>query len=203
MEICLGPTTLLQNLPKLIDFKGEPYILTEDKDKNPILYSAICPHQHNVVKDLRKDVWRCPSHEWIFEPDSGKCINAPQASLEKIKIKIDKNFLYAEINGEEQKKIKVADGPKISPKITVVGSAALLIEWNGFNILTDPWIERLAVFDSWINYPPSGIKISDLPKIDAIWISHEHSDHFHEHTLSLFDKNIPVYVPDFDNQRLV
>jgi len=91
---------------------------------------------------------------------------------------------------------------KIPPKITIVGSASLLIEWNGFNILTDPWIEGSAVFDSWINYPPSGILVSSLPKIDAIWISHEHSDHFNENTLSLIDKSTKIYVPDFDDCRL-
>ena len=202
VEICLGSITLLQNIPKLINIKDEPYILTKNDNGEPLLYSAICPHQHNVVKDLKKDEWRCPSHEWTFKPDSGKCINVPSSSLKKIKIQIKKNFLYASIEEQFQEKIIIDKGPKILPKITIVGSASLLIEWEGFNILTDPWMERLAVFDSWINYPPSEIKISELPKIDAIWISHEHSDHFHEHTLSLLDKNIPVYLPDFDKQRL-
>tara|TARA_B110000196_G_scaffold270642_1_gene245753 strand:- start:7401 stop:9257 length:1857 start_codon:yes stop_codon:yes gene_type:complete len=203
MDVCLGPITLLQNLPKLIDIEDEPYILTKDDSGNPLLYSAICPHQSNIVKDLKKDEWRCPSHEWTFNPDSGKCINSPTSSLDKIEIKIQKNLLYASIPGTEQQRIEVDEGPKVLPKITVVGSAALLIEWKGFNILMDPWIERFAIFDSWINYPPSKIKISELPKIDAIYISHEHSDHFHEYTLSQLDKNIPIYVPDFDNERLV
>jgi CMP-N-acetylneuraminate monooxygenase len=203
MEICIGPKSILENVPKIIELDKEPYILSKDNNGNPILYSAICPHQHNVVKDLKKDVWRCPSHEWIFNPNSGNCINVPSESLKKIKIEIKENFLYTSIKNQIYKKIEPSDGLKIAPKITVVGSAALLIEWEGFNILTDPWIERLAVFDSWINYPPSKIKISNLPKIDAIFISHEHSDHFHEYTLSKLDKNIPIYVPDFDQQRLV
>lgn len=202
MEVCLGPKSILQNAPKLIEIEGEPYILTKDHEGNPVLFSAICPHQHNIVKELNDECWRCPTHYWTFDPNSGKSINAPPSALKKFQIKIEKNFLYATIQKQRQKQIELNQGLKTLPKITLVGSAALLIEWNGFNILTDPWLERLAVFDSWINYPPSGIKVSDLPKIDAIWISHEHSDHYHEHTLSLLDKNIPVYVPDFDKNRL-
>src|SRR5206468_2266137 len=37
---------------------------------------------------------------------------------------------------------------------------------------------------------------------DAIVITHEHSDHFHEPTLRLFDRGTAIYVPDFPNQRL-
>ena len=61
----------------------------------------------------------------------------------------------------------------------------------------DPWIEGPAVFGSWITYPPSNIRVEDLPKIHGIFISHEHSDHFHEFTLKKFDKHIPIFVPDF------
>ena len=62
--------------------------------------------------------------------------------------------------------------------------------------------EISAVFGSWITYPPSNIRVKDLPKIHGIFISHEHSDHFHEFTLKKFDKHIPIFVPDFDNRRL-
>ena len=41
-----------------------------------------------------------------------------------------------------------------------------------------------------------------MPQIDAILISHEHTDHLHEFTLSKLDKKIPVFVPDVDNQRM-
>ena len=45
------------------------------------------------------------------------------------------------------------------PKITLVSNACLLIQWNGFNLLTDPWIEGPAIFGSWEHYPPSDIGI--------------------------------------------
>lgn len=200
MEICIGDKSLLSKTPMLITLEGDPYILTKDKNNFPILFSAVCPHQHNVVEELKDDVWRCPSHGWTFDPVTGKSINAPQKNLTKIPIRIENELLYAKLP-VRAKKISIDIGPKIPPKITVVGSASLLIEWRGFTILTDPWLEGPAVFGSWINYPPSDIKITDLPKIDTIWISHEHTDHFNEHTLSLFDKNTFIYVPDFDDSR--
>jgi len=201
MEISLS-SSVLYKTPKLIDIQGQSYIITKNEDGTPVLYSASCPHQHNVVRELGETIWRCPSHDWKFNPKTGQSINAPQECLTKIPIRLEGDSLYVSLPEIQNTLISTISDEKIPPKITVVGSASLLIEWNGFNILTDPWIEGSAVFDSWINYPPSGIKVSDLPKINAIWISHEHSDHFNQHTLSLIDKSIPIYVPDFDDCRL-
>ena len=115
---------------------------------------------------------------------------------------VESGQVYVNLDKNENLLIKKTNDEKVLPKITLVGSASLLIEWKNFNILTDPWMKGLCVFDSWVNYPPSGIQINELPRIDAIWISHEHSDHFHLPTLMEFDKNIPIYVPDYDNNRL-
>jgi CMP-N-acetylneuraminate monooxygenase len=201
LKILVGSKSLLDNTPNLLDIEGNPYILTKDLHKTPILYSAICPHQHNVVKELNENIWRCPSHGWTFDPLSGCSVNAPQQSLQSFPIIIEGDSVYADLP-EKNKPIFSISGEKIAPRVSVVGSAALLIEWNGFKILTDPWIEGTAVFGSWANYPPSGITVNDLQDVDMIWISHEHSDHFNEYSLSLFRKDIPVFVPDFDNNRL-
>ena len=69
-----------------------------------------------------------------------------------------------------------------------------MLDWSSLNLLFDPWIEGPATHGSWVIYPPSDVKVEDLPKIDGIFISHEHSDHYHEPTLSRLDKNTPVYI---------
>ena len=201
MDVIL-PSSILNQVPKLIDIQGQSYIISKNEDGVPILFSASCPHQNNVVSELDHVTWRCPSHDWTFNSKTGQSINAPQSGLTKIPIRLEENSLYVTVPDVQNKINFPKYDTKIPPKITVVGSASLLIQWNGFNILTDPWIEGSAVFDSWINYPPSGISVSSLPKIDAIWISHEHSDHFNENTLSLIDKSTKIYVPDFDDCRL-
>ena len=201
MKTKIGNTSLLENLPMKITIDDDPYILSQT-DNEIILFSAICPHQHNVVSELETDCWKCPSHEWTFDPKSGCSINTPNEYLTKFPVLIEDGVLFADIPEKMKQNIKNFSGEKILPKITLVGNAAILVQWESYNFLFDPWIEGPAVFGSWITYPPSNIRVKDLPKIHGIFISHEHSDHFHEFTLKKFDKHIPIFVPDFDNKRL-
>lgn len=201
MKIKIGQITFLENLPMKLTIDNNPYILSQT-DNKIILFSAICPHLHSVVSELKTDCWRCPSHDWTFDPNSGCSINIPTESLTKFHVFIEDGMLFADLPEKMGQKIKVFSGEKISPKITLVGNAAILVQWKSYNFLFDPWIEGPAVFGSWITYPPSNIRVEDLPLIHGIFISHEHSDHFHEFTLKKFDKHIPIFVPDFDNKRL-
>ena len=195
MKVFVGDKKILEHTPKLIEVSNEKCILHIDTNGKPKLYSADCPHQHGIVEELNSQVFRCPSHGWTYEPSSGRSINAPQACLRSYKI-------FAEIPLKKKKLSIEHAGPKIPPKITLVSNACLLIEWEGFNLLTDPWIEGPAIFGAWEKYPPSDISVNDLPKIDAIWISHEHTDHLNPYTLQFFQKDIPIYVPDFNNGRI-
>lgn len=202
MKLCIGSKKILKDTPKLIKIANMNYILCII-DGSPKLYSADCPHQHGVVENLNPNVFRCPSHNWTYEPATGKCINAPTESLRSYEIFAEGENIFAEIELETEKPFFTnKDGPKIPPKITLVSNACLLIQWNGFNLLTDPWILGKSLFGAWIPYPPSGIEVKDLPKIDAIWITHEHSDHLHPNTLNFFDKEIPIYVPHYNTGRL-
>ena len=201
VQIKLGSISMLSNTPKLIQIKNKPYILDQNLHHEPILFSAICPHQHGTVKKLEKDLWTCPHHDWTFNPETGDCLNSPESCLEKFSIIIKDDFLYANIPLESDKKI-ISLKNSIGPKITIISNACILFEWKSFRILTDPWIEGPAYFGSWTNYPPSNIRVKDLPPIDLIWISHEHTDHLHPHSLSLFNKNIPVMVPKLKDSRL-
>ena len=202
MEVCIGPERMLQDIPKLIQIDGNPYIINVKENNEPVLYSAICPHMHGTVSELGRDLWRCPNHLWTYNPVDGKGISSPHSCLESFPVKIRNGELFTNISTNSNTLFKKFSKEK-SVKITLVSNASLLIESDHFKILTDPWIEGPAYLGSWTHYPPSPIKIKDLPDIDAVWISHEHSDHFHEHSLSFFNKDIPMYIPDFDNERLV
>ena len=202
MMILIGSINDLKNTPKIIKIANRPFILDLVKDQVK-LFSADCPHMHGIVSEVNQNVYRCPSHKWVFEPNSGRCTNAPTESLKLYELVIEGENIFAEIELEDTKEIfSKIEGGKIAPKITLVSNACMLIQWDGFNILTDPLIEGKSIFGAWIPYPPSDIKIKDLPKIDAIWITHEHTDHLHPHSLSFFDKNIPIYVPHYNTGRL-
>lgn len=202
MKTLIGNSDILKEIPAMISIKQEKFLISKNSNGKPILFSTDCPHQHGIVEEIKEDCFRCPNHNWKFCLDNGQSINAPQAYLKSFEIEEKNGKLYVELPEDEEFVPIQTSGEKIFPKITVVTNATLLIQWNGINILTDPWIEGPAIYGSWVHYPPSTIKISDLPKIDFIFVTHEHSDHFNIETLSKFDKNIPIYVPHFGNGRL-
>jgi L-ascorbate metabolism protein UlaG (beta-lactamase superfamily) len=71
-------------------------------------------------------------------------------------------------------------------RTTLVNHSTVLLQQRGSNILTDPiWSERASPF-SWIGprrRRPPGVSWDDLPRIDAVLISHNHYDHLDLPTL--------------------
>lgn len=82
-------------------------------------------------------------------------------------------------------------------RITWIGHSSLLIEIDGRRILTDPvWSER-ASFLSFMGpkrfFEPA-LSLNDLPKLDAVLISHDHYDHLDKETIKHFaGTNIPFF----------
>jgi len=79
--------------------------------------------------------------------------------------------------------------PASGLRITLIGHSSLLIEIDGKRILTDPvWSER-ASFLSFMGpkrffEPP--LSLDQLPKLDAILLSHDHYDHLDKDTIKYF-----------------
>jgi N-acyl-phosphatidylethanolamine-hydrolysing phospholipase D len=74
----------------------------------------------------------------------------------------------------------------VKPTITWIGHATFLIQLDGLNILTDPnWNDRASpvTFAGPRRVVPPGIRFADLPRIDAVVISHDHYDHLDEQTV--------------------
>jgi L-ascorbate metabolism protein UlaG (beta-lactamase superfamily) len=71
-------------------------------------------------------------------------------------------------------------------RVTLVNHSTVLLQEGGSNILTDPiWSERASPL-SWIGprrRRKPGVRIEDLPRIDAVLISHNHYDHMDLPTL--------------------
>jgi L-ascorbate metabolism protein UlaG (beta-lactamase superfamily) len=87
--------------------------------------------------------------------------------------------------------------PKSGLRITWVGHSSLLIEIDGKTILTDPvWSQRVS-FTQFMGpkrffNPP--LKLSELPPLDAIIISHDHYDHLDKATIKFFaGSTVPFY----------
>lgn len=65
-------------------------------------------------------------------------------------------------------------------QVTWIGHSSALIQLNGFNVLTDPiWSERASPvsFAGPKRHQAPGLALAQLPRIDAVVISHNHYDH--------------------------
>jgi UDP-MurNAc hydroxylase len=85
--------------------------------------------------------------------------------------------------------------------VTYLGHAAILVEADGKRILMDPWLTDPTYHGSWWHYPALRIGVRDLPRIDYLYVSHEHPDHFDPPTLAQLDRNIQVVIANFRRKR--
>jgi N-acyl-phosphatidylethanolamine-hydrolysing phospholipase D len=83
-------------------------------------------------------------------------------------------------------------------QLTWVGHATFLIQVAGLNILTDPMFSERASPLSFFGpqrLAPPGIPLKDLPRIDAVVISHNHYDHLDLPTVRHLGKTPRFLVP--------
>lgn len=97
------------------------------------------------------------------------------------------------------------EGGKIT--VTHVGHATFLVQTNGLNLLTDPvWSERASPvsFAGPKRINPPGVAFDDLPKIDAVLLTHNHYDHMDIETLErLVSRNDPLILTPLGNDTIV
>lgn len=87
-------------------------------------------------------------------------------------------------------------------KVTYIGHACMMMEGGGTRILMDPWMHDPAYHGTWWHYPPLVTRVGDLPKIDYLYVSHEHLDHFDPETLRRLDKDIEVVIASYKRKRM-
>jgi len=95
----------------------------------------------------------------------------------------------------EKPPVSVADG---SVRATLVGHSTVLLQTAGLNLLTDPvWATRIGPV------PALGVRrvrapalaFADLPRIDAVLVSHNHYDHLDRATLAaLARRHRPIVI---------
>jgi len=92
-------------------------------------------------------------------------------------------------------------------RVTMIGHATLLIQIAGLNILTDPvWSDRASPlgFAGPKRITAPGVRLADLPPIDAILLSHNHYDHLDIATLrALHDRHAPLIVTPLGNDTII
>jgi L-ascorbate metabolism protein UlaG (beta-lactamase superfamily) len=88
-------------------------------------------------------------------------------------------------------------------RVTFINHASLLVQVDGVNILTDPiWSQRTSPV-SWAGpkrIREAGVCFIDLPKIDAVVVSHNHYDHLDVPTLKkLSERDGPLILTGLGN----
>jgi len=89
-----------------------------------------------------------------------------------------------------------------SLQVTWIGHASLLVQMDGLNILTDPVFSSRCSPSQYfgpMRYRDVPMQISELPKIHAVVISHNHYDHLDYYTVKelneRFGKSLQWFVP--------
>lgn len=208
---------------------GDRKLFIHKENDSIKVYDSICPHQGAILhcdsintgnntqyaRKVQKPCQEiyCKVHNWRFDAQSGNALNlnAKLIELEAHRDSKGNIAIYAPALHSSVAPATTGGGTlknkthckNINPhiKITLHGHATLEFCYKNFSLLCDPWLVGYAFFGAWRTYPNPVIKPSEL-KPNAIYISHEHSDHFHPETLKYFDTNLPIYIPAFPNGRL-
>lgn len=92
-------------------------------------------------------------------------------------------------------------------RVTMIGHATVLIQTAGLNLLTDPvWSERASPvgFAGPRRVERPGIDLADLPRIDAILLSHNHYDHLDMSSLRrLHAEHRPLIITPLGNDAIL
>lgn len=80
-EITVGPTDLLKSAPTVVTVEGTRFVLSTDDEDEPVLFSAVCPHQNGRVSVAEGTTLRCPNHRWKFDAQTGTCISGGDSAL--------------------------------------------------------------------------------------------------------------------------
>jgi L-ascorbate metabolism protein UlaG (beta-lactamase superfamily) len=91
-----------------------------------------------------------------------------------------------------------ADAPPIALdlpaalEVTRIAHASVLVSLGGPLVLTDPWFSEMSGYH---HGEPLALSVTQLPKLDAVVVSHGHYDHFDIETFAAYaDKAVPMIV---------
>ncbi len=85
-------------------------------------------------------------------------------------------------------------GPIERPRITWIGHASFLVQTTAGAILIDPVFSRRIGFAVPRHVEP-GLTAKDLPRIDAVAVSHNHYDHLDAPSIEALPREVPVLAP--------
>jgi len=97
-----------------------------------------------------------------------------------------------------QADLALINSPAPLPRVTWIGHATALVQYDGVNFLTDPHLTRYPFFcDFWVDprYTEPALSFEQMPAIDFVVISHNHHDSLDHRTVDRFGDSVIWYVP--------
>jgi UDP-MurNAc hydroxylase len=88
-------------------------------------------------------------------------------------------------------------------KVQYISSACVLMEHEGVQVLTDPWLTEGIYYGSWYHYPLPKLGVKDFLDVDYIYITHIHPDHCDIESLRQFPKEIPILIHNYREKFLL
>lgn len=88
--------------------------------------------------------------------------------------------------------------PADEPRVTWLGHATMLVQYQGVSFLTDPHLSNWAApvdFGVTPRLSPPALSVAQLPKVDFVVISHNHYDHLDHRTVDEIGNSVTWYVP--------
>ncbi|MFI5957193.1 Rieske 2Fe-2S domain-containing protein [Cryptosporangium sp. NPDC051539] len=86
--------------------------------------------------------------------------------------------------------------------MTGLGHASALIETAHGSVLCDPWVNP-AYFGSWFPFPDnSELDWDEIGKVDYLYVSHLHRDHYDPENLKRISKSATVLLPEYPTDEL-
>jgi L-ascorbate metabolism protein UlaG (beta-lactamase superfamily) len=141
--------------------------------------------------------WKGPSGDHFdgqrfFNPSGARANRAPGQLLEWQRTRKRGAWSpYRELPSGPRPPPRVREG---ALRVTFINHATTLIQQDGVNVLTDPvYSERVSplLHIGPRRVRPPGLKMTDLPRLDAVVLSHNHYDHMDLATLKRLQRGFP------------
>jgi len=100
-----------------------------------------------------------------------------------------------------------SEGAQSEPTVTWIGHSSFLLQAESKNILFDPVYSETVGPVAWLSpkrVVPSGLTLQQTPKIDVIFLSHDHFDHMDLPTLEYFaTRDNPTVVAGLGTREIL
>lgn len=195
-----GEITFLDN--------GKIIVHKDDKTGTITATRNRCKHQGGSFQKANGCVLTCSRHGWKLDVSTMRYVN-PLGGLTQEQLHIEHTpggavqlFEVVDTHWEFDRQTKEPLSPA-EFTICFYAHACVEVRCGSKGLFTDPWLVGPAFTRGWwlVHQPPADW-LERLASADAIYISHNHSDHLNVHTLTLLaarNPNVPMFVPAFDS----